>query len=727
MEQVQPPYVFGPFRLDPARRALDVSGAPVALSSRAFDLLQFLIEARDRVVGREELMARVWPGVVVESSNLTVQMSALRRALGDTGDEPHLIATIPGRGYRFIGRLQSDAPHAETVPVPEHPLPPHAAADQSRKARSRSLWFAVPAAIALLVLGGVLVPFMMGSGPGTKEPPRLSIVVMPFRNLSDEPGKDYLADGISDDLTTDLSHIPGSLVIARATADAYKGKPVPAGRIGRELNVRYMLEGSVRAAGSTLRINAQLIDTVDGTHVWSDRFDTSASQLLDAQGDIVHRIASALDVALVDAEVARAARERPNDPDALDLFNRARLIMDRAVTLEDYSEAQNLLERTLKAQPDYTEALATLGYLLVLKELAFEYPTQPQDDDEAHRVIDHALALAPHSPSVLAARGRLLESDGRCDEAQAAFNAALATDPNNVVALWGVGLCAWAGGAPDKVAGPLAKTLRIDPQGPGLDRRVRLLGMAALFAGDAKTALEYLLRAASQENDRPERVDSVTQPEMTRVYLIAAQALSGDLDGARKTYQAYRAVWPNRTVWRQTALFHPAQTQVPHFGKIRDALAQAGMPRFADEHGSCAPPPGGTAPLAGAEFTPTPCILPGGEVVDTAALHGILAGAAPPLVLDVGIGMAVPPGALSLPPEALGQDRAGLEAGPAGERLRASAGTGIVVMDSGPAGVGGYNMALHLIALGYGKVLWYRGGEEAWAAAGLPAEDRRHP
>jgi tetratricopeptide (TPR) repeat protein len=438
----------------------------------------------------------------------------------------------------------------------------------------------------------------------------------------------------------------------------------------------------------------------------------------------VHRIASALNVALVDAEVARAARERPNNPDALDLFNRARSIMDRANTLEDMTEAQRLLERAIKAEPDFVDALASLGWLLVLKEQGFEYPTAMQDDAEADRTIAHALALAPHNPAVLAARGRYLASSGRCAEARAASEAALSTDPNNAQALWDEALCAWRMGEPDQVAPALQAAVRIDPQGPSMIRRTRLLGMAALFTGQPRQALTYLLGVAAQEGDTPGHVDSVTQAEMTRVYLIAAHALAGDLAEAQRAYQAYNAVWPHRTVWRQASLFTPAQTGVPQFRKIEDALVAAGMPRTADEHDDCAGVPSAT-PLQGGEFTPTPCGILGAHMVDTAAVKQLLASRPAPAVIDVGHGMAVIPGAIYLGDSDLPATRAALEAAPFASPLTAAGDAGIIVMDTGPAGVGGYNVALRLVAMGYPKVFWYRGGEEAWAQSGGPAEDRR--
>ena len=152
--------------------------------------------------------------------------------------------------------------------------------------------------------------------------PRLSIVVLPFENLSGDKEQDYFADGITDDLTTDLSHLPDSFVIARGTAFTYKGKPIDAKQIGRDLGVRYLLEGSVRRVGEKVTVNAQLISTETGAHVWADRFEGERSKLGELQVEFVSRLANSLGVELVKAEALRAMRERPNNPDAVDLAMR---------------------------------------------------------------------------------------------------------------------------------------------------------------------------------------------------------------------------------------------------------------------------------------------------------------------------------------------------------------------------------------------------------------------
>jgi TolB-like protein/DNA-binding winged helix-turn-helix (wHTH) protein/Tfp pilus assembly protein PilF len=715
MQTAPQSYAFGPFRLDAARRTLEMSGSPVPLSARAFDMLQLLIESRDQVISREDIMARVWPGQTVEASNLTVQISSLRRALHDTGDNPQWIATVQGRGYRFIGQIAQPGADASADPSTDPGTEPAALAPPPPAPARRHLGWRSAAAIAscAVLVAALAIAFVR---PKPTPAPRLSIVVMPLRDLSDGGGKQYLADAIADDLTTDLSHIPGSLVIARESADAYKGRAVPVGEVGRALNVRYLLEGSLRAADGQLRINAQLIDTRTGAHLWAERFDVASDRVLDAQTDIVRRIAGTLNIVLVDAEVQRAARERPNNQDALDHFYRGRSILDHGSTLEQLTAAQHQLEQAIAIEPDFVEALATLGWLLVLKEQGFEYPTQAADDAEAERVIGHALALSPHDPASLTARGRFLASSGRCAEATASFNAALVQDPGNVRALWGFALCAWRGGDPARAVPMLQSILRIDPQGPDLIRGFRLLGLAELFSGNAKQAVHDLLQSEALDGNAALVADNPTQSEITQLYLIAAYAIAGDLEEAKRRYALYQARLPRRTVWRMAALFTPAQTHVPAFAGIEDALVRAGMPRFADaaqDDGVAS----STAPLQGGQFSATPRTVPGADTIDTARLQQLREAQPAPLILDFGIGMSVIPGALLLSDSAAADDQVAL----------AAARGGIVVMDTGCAGIDGYNAALHLVSKGFRPIYWYRGGEEAWAAAGLPSEDRRGP
>ncbi len=195
--------------------------------------------------------------------------------------------------------------------------------------------------------------------------PRLSIVVLPFENLSSDKEQDYFVDGITDDLTTDLSHLPDSFVIARNTAFTYKGKAVDAKAIGRELGVRYVLEGSVRRVEDKITVNAQLISTETGAHVWADRFDGERSKLGELQVDFVARLANSLGVELVKAESLRAMRERPNNPDAVDLAMRGAAARDKGLTPAALDEAIRYYEQALQLDPELTRAKLGLADSLI--------------------------------------------------------------------------------------------------------------------------------------------------------------------------------------------------------------------------------------------------------------------------------------------------------------------------------------------------------------------------
>ena len=226
--------------------------------------------------------------------------------------------------------------------------------------------------------------------------PRLSIVVLPFENLSGDPEQEYFADGITDDLTTDLSHLPDSFVIARNTAFTYKGKPVDAKQIGRELGVRYVLEGSVRRVGETITVNAQLISTETGAHVWADRFDGERSKLGELQVEFVARLANSLGVELVRAEALRAMRERPNNPDAVDLSMRG-----WAERYRDYASkasqdaAVGLFERALAIDPQLVPAMVGLARTLVVRVRLLHSDDPKSDIARAEDWAERAVAAEP--------------------------------------------------------------------------------------------------------------------------------------------------------------------------------------------------------------------------------------------------------------------------------------------------------------------------------------------
>ena len=226
--------------------------------------------------------------------------------------------------------------------------------------------------------------------------PRLSIVVLPFANLSGDPEQDYFADGLTDDLTTDLTHLPDSFVIGRSTAAAYKGKPVDLKQLGRDLGVRYALEGSVRRVGETITVNAQLISTETGAHVWADRLEGERSRLGELQVEFVSRLANSLNVQLVQAESLRAMRERPMKPDAVDLAMRGTAAMNEGLTPEHMNKAIDYFDQALRLDPDDPQALIGKANAQIVNLFSSQIGDWTEVLHDADQAADHVLASQPN-------------------------------------------------------------------------------------------------------------------------------------------------------------------------------------------------------------------------------------------------------------------------------------------------------------------------------------------
>jgi len=280
-------YHFEEHTLDTDRRELRRGAELIALAPQVFDLLHYLIRNRERVVSKDDIISAVWNGRIVSDAALTTRLNAARTAVGDTGERQQVIRTLPRKGFRFVGRVIEDQGRS-------------VAAAHDNKETS------------------------------TAPAPRLSIAVMPFANIGGDAEQDYFADGVTESLTTDLSRISGSFVISRHTAFTYKGKSIDLRQVGRELNVRYILEGSVQRAGSRLRVSVQLISAETGNHLWAERFDKPVADLFDMQDEIVSRLANALNAELIAAEARRA--ESSANPDAMDLYFRGRAISNMGQT-----------------------------------------------------------------------------------------------------------------------------------------------------------------------------------------------------------------------------------------------------------------------------------------------------------------------------------------------------------------------------------------------------------
>jgi TolB-like protein/DNA-binding winged helix-turn-helix (wHTH) protein len=709
---------FGRFTLDTKRRVLLVDGQPIELQSRPFDILECLVAGHDRVVTRDEIVAQVWQGFTVAENNLTVQMSTLRRALAEHGGG-NLIITVPGKGYRFVGDIEpqpAEPPAAAPPPPPARETPSQAAAPQL-PVRRRTIFAAL--AVLLLVCASV-VAWRITDVPAA---PRLSIAVLPFRNLSPDRSQDYLADAISDDLTTDLAHIPGSTVIARESADYYRNRTEPMPQIGRELHVRYVLEGSISAEGGLLQINAQLIEAATGAHLWSERREHKLADIGVARNTIVRSIASALDATLTDREGAAVAG-RADNPDALTMFYRARSVIDRDDTLAGYTAAQRLLEKAVQQSPGFADAWAQLGLTLILKVRSTDDPDDALDETNARAAIARALHLQPRNATALAADARLQESHGNCQSATVSANAALAVEPNSIDALYIRARCALMAGDLDAAADNDLETLRLNPAGRTNKPRYILLAEVRLLQGQYQDAINYAYQAMDGDPDPLPGANSMDRANFGRLLLIAAIELNGDHARAQAMYAEYRKIWPFHTTWRIGSYASRKVAALPGYMRFLDALHAAGMPKFADEHADyhVAPPP--VAVQNSQEFDPTPLTMPGATVIDTAQLAAMIV-KSHPLIIDIGRGAAVIDGAAWNLRIGADADDAVFIDHTLDAVSHGNLDTPVVIMGTGPFWFSSYNGALHAVARGYRHVFWYRGGEEAWAASGHAAQDKR--
>jgi len=319
-------FLFDDYTLDIDRRELRCGPDSIAIEPQVFDLLVYLVQNRDRVVSKEDLIASVWGGRIVSDSTLTSRINAARKAVGDSGGNQKLIRTIARRGLRFVGAVRTQPDGAE----PAHAI--SSPADESR-AQSR---------------------------PALPLPDRPAIAVLPFINMSGDPEQEYFSDGISEDIITALSKLRWFFVIARNSSFIYKGRAVHMKQIAEELGVGYVVEGSVRKGGDRVRITAQLNDVATGSHIWAERYDRGLADVFAVQDEITEAIVAAIEPQLYAAEDFRARRKPPDSMDAWDLVMRA-LSHYWRVTRQANLVAQALLEKAIAIDPNYGQALGLLA------------------------------------------------------------------------------------------------------------------------------------------------------------------------------------------------------------------------------------------------------------------------------------------------------------------------------------------------------------------------------
>jgi adenylate cyclase len=482
--------LFEGFRLDRRGGVLYRLGqaAPIVLGSRTLNLLGLLAARQGEVVSKDEILGVVWPGRVVEESNLNVQIAKLRRILDQNREKGSCIQTIPGRGYCFV------------APVTQPDADVHSAFPETPQ--------------------GSALPR-----------PHLSIVVLPFADLSEDRTQQYFADGITEDLTTDVSRIAGMFVISRNTAFTYRDKPVDTKRIGRDLGVRYVLEGSVRRSSKQVRVNVQLIDAETDAHLWADRFDCTMGELFALQNEITSRIAVALDLEVISAEINRPTKH----PDALDYILRGRAAWFKPPTPDNYAETVRLFERALALDPRCVDVQSWLATALTARMLDNMSNSPAADIARAEELAGQALAVSSRSSLAHNAKGQVLRAKGRPEEAIPEFEGAITLNHNSLFAITNLAWCKLYTGLIEAASRLHEQAIRLSPRDPYIGNWYYRIGLVHLLQSRTDEALVWLEKARGANPKLPVFHAQLAsayalngETELAAAELAEARQLSGD-------------------------------------------------------------------------------------------------------------------------------------------------------------------------------------------------------
>jgi TolB-like protein len=492
-------FLFGDHTLDTDRRELRRGSEPIAVEPQVFDLLIYLVQNRDRVVSKDDLIASVWGGRIVSESTLTSRINAARKAVGDSGENQKLIRTIARKGLRFVGAVRTQANGAEPAHI-TNPSP-----DEVRE-ESRS---ALPL------------------------PDRPAIAVLPFINMSGDPEQEYFSDGISEDIITALSKLRWFFVIARNSSFTYKGKAVHMKQIAAELGVGYVIEGSVRRSGDRLRITAQLNDATTGSHIWAEHYDRGLADVFAVQDEITEAIVATIEPQIYAAENFRARRKPPDSMDAWDLLMRG-LSHYWRVTRQDNLVAQALLEKAIAIDSGYGQALGVLAASYAFSahmgwvDMATAMPT-------AERAAQAAIRADNEDPWAHHALGYVYLLERRFDDSLAEYELALRLNPNFAQAQGFYSLSLSYSGHWQKAVQAAERALLLSPRDPFSAVYNGIAAYAQFVGRNYEEAMNL-----SHESVR-QRGDFVGAYRV----LAAAAGMAGEAEVAAAAVQELRRAQPN--------------------------------------------------------------------------------------------------------------------------------------------------------------------------------------
>jgi TolB-like protein/class 3 adenylate cyclase len=405
--------------------------------------------------------------------------------------------------------------------------------------------------------------------PEEPAPPRLSLVVLPFANIGGDPEQEHFVDGVTESLTTDLSRMRGAFVIGRNTAFTYKGKAVDLKQIGRELNVRYVLEGSVQRGGNRMRVNVQLIDAEAGSHLWAERFDKALADLFDMQDEIVARLANTLNAQLAAAEARRG--EQATNPDSMDLYFQGLARLNKGMTQENVAQARDFFDRALAADPNNVEALVGSAAANAIEGIQFFTINRAAAFASAEAKTTKALSAVPDHAGGHALSGYVKIWTKRAAEGIAELEHALALDRNLADAHAGIGFGKIFIGRAEETETHVAEALRLSPRDTLAYAWMTRAGIAKLQLGSYEQAVAWFRRAIEANRNFP----------YAHFWLAAALAQLGRLDEAHSAVKAGLALDPAFAISRARAVWKPLSDDPAYLGQLEpilEGLRKAGVP-----------------------------------------------------------------------------------------------------------------------------------------------------
>lgn len=520
-------YRFGDYCLDTGLRELRREDRLVSVSPQVFDLLAYLIANRDRVLTKDDLIEAIWQGRIVSDAALTTRLNVARGAIGDSGEEQRLIKTLPRKGFRFIAEVREE----------------------------------------LGATNGGLHPLSgAASRPALALPDKPSIAVLPFTNLSGDPEQEYFADGIVEDIIAGLSRLRWLFVIARNSSFVYKGKNVDIKQIGRELGVRYVLEGSVRKSANQLRITSQLADTATGASLYANRFDGMLVEVFELQDRVTESVVGAIAPQVEQAEIGRAQRKTEN-LDAYDYYLRG-LAPFYEFTRDGTDKALAAWQRSVELDPDFALAYG-MSALVHFRRKSFSWFTDPEDERvQCARLARHAIRSGQGDAVALGHAGLSIAYVGwELEEGAASTERAVRLNPNLASTQYASGWTKVWLGEPDAGIAHFEQAIRLSPTDPLLMVMHTGIAQAQFFAG--------------RYDEASARADAFLSghPNRTPILRIgaASHAAAGRLDKARELIVRLRQQDPSLRLSSLNTVLGPYRDQ-DFLARYEDALRKAGLP-----------------------------------------------------------------------------------------------------------------------------------------------------